>query len=141
VNDFQKGYIKSTVHRVVAPPEDQATIDRLGLLYFVRPGDDTPIVPADSPLLRRIGWLSEDDVKAEKAPRGYGVFSTVSLLCLALGQRTEREENDWADWTRARVTNAHNKKTLFRQKDVGQTFELWVASFIFLEVSSHGLTN
>ena len=30
------GYLKSSVHRVVAPPEDQAHLDRLGLLYFVR---------------------------------------------------------------------------------------------------------
>ena len=30
------GYIKSTVHRVRAPPEDQAHIDRLGVLYFNR---------------------------------------------------------------------------------------------------------
>lgn len=30
------GYFKSSVHRVHAPPEDQAHIDRLGVLYFAR---------------------------------------------------------------------------------------------------------
>lgn len=30
------GYLKSSVHRVVAPPEDQAHLDPLGLLYFLR---------------------------------------------------------------------------------------------------------
>lgn len=30
------GYLKSSVHRVVAPPDDQAHLDRLGLLYFLR---------------------------------------------------------------------------------------------------------
>jgi isopenicillin N synthase-like dioxygenase len=29
-------YIKSTVHRVSAPPADQAHLNRLGLLYFAR---------------------------------------------------------------------------------------------------------
>lgn len=30
------GYFKSSVHRVHAPPDDQAHIDRLGVLYFAR---------------------------------------------------------------------------------------------------------
>ena len=30
------GYLKSSVHRVHAPPEDQAHIDRLGVLFFAR---------------------------------------------------------------------------------------------------------
>jgi isopenicillin N synthase-like dioxygenase len=30
------GLIKSSVHRVHAPPSDQAHIDRLGVLYFAR---------------------------------------------------------------------------------------------------------
>ena len=34
------GYLKSSVHRVVTPPEDQAHLDRLGLLYFLRPAYD-----------------------------------------------------------------------------------------------------
>ncbi|KAI9327604.1 flavonol synthase [Zopfochytrium polystomum] len=34
------GYIRSTIHRVHAPPRDQAHVDRLGLLYFARPRND-----------------------------------------------------------------------------------------------------
>lgn len=30
------GYIKSSVHRVHAPPPDQAHVDRLGVIYFAR---------------------------------------------------------------------------------------------------------
>jgi isopenicillin N synthase-like dioxygenase len=30
------GYFKSSVHRVHTPPEDQAQIDRLGVLFFAR---------------------------------------------------------------------------------------------------------
>lgn len=33
---WTNGYLKSSIHRVVAPPADQAHLDRLGLLYFLR---------------------------------------------------------------------------------------------------------
>ncbi|KAI1608877.1 hypothetical protein EDD36DRAFT_95866 [Exophiala viscosa] len=50
------GFLKSSIHRVVAPPPDQADVDRHGVLYFVRPEDDTQLVPIDSPLLKRLGY-------------------------------------------------------------------------------------
>lgn len=51
------GFLKSSIHRVVAPPEDQAHIDRHGVLYFVRPEDDTELVPlSGSPVLERLGY-------------------------------------------------------------------------------------
>ncbi|CAG7917179.1 unnamed protein product [Penicillium olsonii] len=49
------GYLKSGFHRVIAPPSDQAHLDRLGLLYFVRPTDKLPWKTLDSPFLRRNG--------------------------------------------------------------------------------------
>ncbi|KAK5109751.1 hypothetical protein LTR62_006591 [Meristemomyces frigidus] len=52
---WSAGYLKSSVHRVVAPPEDQAHLDRLGLLYFVRPAHDLDLKTLDSPLLERLG--------------------------------------------------------------------------------------
>ncbi|KAJ6115210.1 hypothetical protein N7486_000988 [Penicillium sp. IBT 16267x] len=33
------------IHRVVAPPPDQRDVDRLGVLYFVRPEDDLELRP------------------------------------------------------------------------------------------------
>lgn len=33
---WTNGYLKSSIHRVVAPPDDQSHLDRLGLLYFLR---------------------------------------------------------------------------------------------------------
>lgn len=39
------GYLKQTIHRVVAPPEDQAHYDRLGLFYFALFNDDVPLKP------------------------------------------------------------------------------------------------
>ncbi|KAH9957691.1 Clavaminate synthase-like protein [Russula dissimulans] len=51
------GYVKSTIHRVVAPPKDQQHVDRLGLLYFSRPQNDVVLnTIADSPVLRREGF-------------------------------------------------------------------------------------
>ncbi|KAH9957689.1 Clavaminate synthase-like protein [Russula dissimulans] len=51
------GYVKSTIHRVVAPPKDQQHVDRLGLLYFSRPHNDVVLnTIADSPVLRREGF-------------------------------------------------------------------------------------
>ncbi|KAF2649417.1 2OG-Fe(II) oxygenase superfamily protein [Lophiostoma macrostomum CBS 122681] len=56
---WSAGYLKSTIHRVVRPPKDQAHIHRLGLFYFVRPGDTVDIKPAPSPLLKRLGLIDE----------------------------------------------------------------------------------
>lgn len=56
------GYLKSSIHRVVAPPKDQAHIDRLGVIYMVRIEDDTDLVPIkESPVLQKLG-LSEGAV-------------------------------------------------------------------------------
>ncbi|ORY60257.1 gibberellin 2-oxidase [Pseudomassariella vexata] len=55
------GFIKSTIHRVVTPPKDQIHIPRLGLLYFSRPGAHTPMKTVPSPLLDRLGLISEED--------------------------------------------------------------------------------
>ena len=56
---WSAGYFKSTIHRVIRPPEDQAHIHRLGLFYFVRPGNEVDIKPVASPLLRRLGLVDE----------------------------------------------------------------------------------
>ncbi|KAL1982948.1 hypothetical protein VTN96DRAFT_635 [Rasamsonia emersonii] len=50
------GYLKSSIHRVVAPPRDQWQYDRTGLLYFARAHSDTLLVPiSDSPVLQKAG--------------------------------------------------------------------------------------
>lgn len=56
---WSAGYLRSSVHRVVTPPPDQCTRDRLGLLYFVRPAQDLELRTLDSPLLRRLGLLDK----------------------------------------------------------------------------------
>ncbi|KAL3427554.1 flavonol synthase [Phlyctema vagabunda] len=54
------GFLKSSIHRVVAPPSDQEHLDRIGVLYFVRPEDKLPLVPVDSPVLERLGIKEAD---------------------------------------------------------------------------------
>lgn len=49
------GYLKSTVHRVVRPPADQADNPRLSLIYFARPEAQVKLQPVRSPLLERLG--------------------------------------------------------------------------------------
>ncbi|KAA8647687.1 hypothetical protein EYZ11_010140 [Aspergillus tanneri] len=57
---LSNGWLKSGVHRVIVPPEDQQHYDRIGLLYFVRPSDRLKLKSVDSPLLRREGYHKEN---------------------------------------------------------------------------------
>lgn len=61
---WTNGYLKSSVHRVVAPPEDQMHLDRLGLLYFLRPAHELDLKTVDSPLLKRLGLVDGGDEAA-----------------------------------------------------------------------------
>lgn len=63
---WSAGYLRSTIHRVRRPPPDQAHIHRLGLFYFVRPGDAAEISPAPSPLLKRLGLVKEDEERKDE---------------------------------------------------------------------------
>ncbi|KAH8664731.1 putative oxidoreductase [Xylariales sp. PMI_506] len=56
ISHLTGGWLKSSVHRVSAPPEDQRQYNRTGLLYFARPHNDTVLVPiTDSPVLKDAG--------------------------------------------------------------------------------------
>jgi len=59
------GYVKSTIHRVAAPPKDQEHVDRLGLLYFSRPNNEVVLSAIkDSPVLQREGLIANDFEKS-----------------------------------------------------------------------------
>ncbi|KAF1847238.1 putative 1-aminocyclopropane-1-carboxylate oxidase [Cucurbitaria berberidis CBS 394.84] len=63
------GYLKSSIHRVVAPPPDQAHIDRLGVIYMVRIEDDTDLIPIQgSPVLHRLGLEEQKALGADGQP-------------------------------------------------------------------------
>jgi len=92
-----KGFVKSTVHRVVTPPADQLNIPRLGLLYFSRPGDNTPMKPVPSPLLERLGLLTDED------------------------KNSSQDAVSGVDYVRARVKDVHHKTVLDKRE--GTSFE------------------
>jgi isopenicillin N synthase-like dioxygenase len=47
------GYLESSIHRVVLPPEDQRHIPRYGVIYFSGPDNDTLLKALDSPVSAR----------------------------------------------------------------------------------------
>ena len=47
------GYLESSIHRVVLPPEDQRHLPRYGVIYFTGPDNDTLLQPVKSPVLER----------------------------------------------------------------------------------------
>lgn len=64
ISHITGGWLKSSIHRVVSPPEDQYQYDRTGLLYFARPHNDTVLEPIeDSPVLQAAGVESRFNTK------------------------------------------------------------------------------
>lgn len=93
------GFIKSTVHRVVTPPKDQIDIPRLGLLYFSRPGDKTPMRTVPSPLLDRLGLISDKDKDLSRpVPTG-------------------------TEYVRARVKDVHHKTVIDKREGTSFQFK------------------
>ncbi|PLB51415.1 Clavaminate synthase-like protein [Aspergillus steynii IBT 23096] len=99
------GFLKSTIHRVVTPPADQIHIPRLGLLYFCRPGDNTVMKTVPSPLLERLGLLTEED-------------------------KTDQPVATGTEYVRARVRDVHHKKVIDRRENTSFEFKgLKVANY------------
>lgn len=95
---FLDGYLKSSIHRVVAPPKDQAHIDRLGVIYMVRIEDDTELVPIkDSPVLQRLGLVSEQILDSEGKPVKAGEWvrqRVIKNLGATSSAKGDNEETD-----------------------------------------------
>jgi isopenicillin N synthase-like dioxygenase len=84
------GFLKSSIHRVVVPPSDQATVDRHGVLYFVRPEDDTELVPIkDSPVLNRLGYDKAMDEATVGLTAGEWVRARVAKNVSKVGKEEE----------------------------------------------------
>lgn len=54
------GYLKQTIHRVVAPPADQAHFNRLGLFYFALFNDDVSLEPLTQSEVVRKAYEGKD---------------------------------------------------------------------------------
>ncbi|KAH8682295.1 2OG-Fe(II) oxygenase superfamily protein [Xylariales sp. PMI_506] len=72
------GFLKSSIHRVVAPPPDQAGVDRYGVLYFVRPEDTLELRPVPSGVLQRLGYDKSTDGAAVGITAGEWVKARVA---------------------------------------------------------------
>lgn len=74
---LSNGFLKSSIHRVVVPPPDQAGIDRLGVLYFVRPEDSLELTPVQSKVLERLGYDSNKNAEVAGITAGEWVKARV----------------------------------------------------------------
>jgi len=100
------GYLRSTIHRVVRPPEDQASKSRMSLIYFARPQADMKLRPVESPLLKRLGLQREGEDRDLDAVTAEGVFVLLfeaSLFPELTGNHTE--------WARIRIAKDHKFRT------------------------------
>lgn len=92
---FRKGgYLKSSIHRVVAPPKDQAHINRLGVLYMVRIEDDTDLVPIqESPVLQERDLLGDKILDSDGKPVKAGEW-VKNRVIKNLGESRDEEGGD-----------------------------------------------
>lgn len=91
---FAGGYLKSSIHRVVAPPKDQAHINRLGVLYMVRIEDETDLVPIqESPVLQERGLLGDKILGSDGKPVKAGEW-VKNRVIKNLGESRDREGGD-----------------------------------------------
>lgn len=88
------GFLKSSIHRVVAPPEDQADVDRLGVLYFVRPEDALELRPIVSGVLQRLGYDRVTDRSAVGVTAGEWVKARVRKGVVKEKVRSETSEEE-----------------------------------------------
>ncbi|EKG17700.1 Isopenicillin N synthase [Macrophomina phaseolina MS6] len=85
------GFLKSSIHRVVAPPPDQADVDRHGVLYFVRPTDDTELRPVESTVLRKLGYGQAKDEAAVGITAGQWVKGRVKTNVIKVPEKGDNE--------------------------------------------------
>lgn len=65
---FSGGILRSNLHRVVAPPGEQARETRYSLVYFMRPGDEVVLRRVEGGL---VPALKEGEVEEEVTSKGW----------------------------------------------------------------------
>ncbi|KAF8584800.1 gibberellin 2-oxidase [Ramaria rubella] len=107
ISMITNGYIKSTVHGVARPAPDQQGYDRQALLYFLRLNEDAEVVPVPSPVLKRLGYVKDEELLPRKnAVRGIGESATMLLQC------SHELISSILEWSRARIKAYNYRDTI-----------------------------
>ena len=91
---MSKGVVKATVHRVTGPPDDQLHESRLDLIYFALFNDNTVIRPVPSPVLERMGLITEAD-RTEERPTSMEYTRTRMRLRHHVKEFKARDNGSW----------------------------------------------
>lgn len=94
---LSNGFLKSSIHRVVAPPPDQAHLDRLGVIYFVRAGENVVLKGAKSRVLDREGLLASDDPKDSILAKDWVAARTIANISDKQVQVEKEDLNEVGD--------------------------------------------
>ena len=87
------GYLESSIHRVVLPPEDQRHLPRYGVIYFTGPDNDTLLKPVDSPVLRREAAQGSFNNRA-LPPAGVTAGEWVNVRFNSIGRNYENNKDN-----------------------------------------------
>jgi isopenicillin N synthase-like dioxygenase len=98
---FTNGLLRSNIHRVVAPPGEQASHTRYSLVYFNRPENDVMLKRLDTSEM--IPPLEKDEVEEE-------INSKDWILRRALGNRVALHDKDAYDFDRVRGTEQKSQR-------------------------------
>ena len=98
---FTNGLLRSNIHRVMAPPGEQADYTRYSLVYFNRPENDVMLKRLDTSEL--IPPLDEDEVEEE-------INSKDWIIRRALGHRHAIYGDKAFDFDRTRGTEAKSQR-------------------------------
>lgn len=89
------GYLESSIHRVVLPPEDQRGLPRYGVIYFTGPDDETVLRAVESPLLERERAMGRSgDAKRMMPPDGVTAGEWVDVRFGSIGKNYENNKDN-----------------------------------------------
>jgi isopenicillin N synthase-like dioxygenase len=98
---FTNGLLRSNIHRVSAPPGDQADYTRYSLVYFNRPENEVMLKRLDGSDI--IPPLADDEVEEE-------INSKDWIIRRALAHRVNLNKNAAADWDKIKGTEERSQR-------------------------------
>ena len=98
---FTNGLLRSNIHRVSAPPGDQADYTRYSLVYFNRPENEVMLKRLDGSDI--IPPLADDEVEEEISSKDW-------IIRRALAHRVNLNKNAAADWDKIKGTEERSQR-------------------------------